>query len=539
MLSCDAGTACSLVLLQVSTATAGTKSQGQPTRATPTSSNSTETMATGGQPMRAGRSQAAAAEVGMVGDGEGVVSSKELGRDRKRQENDGNFVMNCASRASGPSPIAGGGDTSTTCTVAEQTVTDRSSTPALGQAQAQRGKGQQDKPFSYAQALKTKSSPFSKPPLEGGVARSSRSKLSSRSETPSESSLLGAGGGMIMKGAPQHNHSSGGNPACVEDSETELRSGSALSITTATDSVVSDRSASRQGLAVIDTSSRREEEECTFDTRKETIESEYNEAGDSITFMGPRLKHESVVSVTQTPPRIAPMVVSSDLSSTTNQYVAPSPSTAASVSPVSTAHSADTDYPNQHSAQMLAPPTLEQSVEATTFIGCERSSHSPTMLSPGPPPILTLNKEHQYTSPGASPQQPSDPSTGAQAQGLKVIHQFEEEAPPSGLGDEEADGCGKDRPPAVFLPPSQKPPTIEAKDDVHDMMLPLQEGRSSRQENSGGGGGGVLPNPVLPHLTSILPHPPTSSQLGFPAPPQQPHLPLRPPGKSEKENLNR
>ena len=550
MLSCDAGTACSLVLLQVSTATAGTKSQGHPTRATPTTSNSThptETMATSRQPTRAGRSQAAV-EVGVVGGGarEGMVSTKEVGRDRQHQDNDGNYNnTNCGA---GPSPVAGG-----STAVAEQNAS-RSTTPAQGQGQAQRSKAQQEKPFSYAQALKTKSSPFSKPPSEGGVCRAPSSKLSSRSQTPSESSLLGGKEGMMTKGTPPHGQDS---------LDFELRSSSALSITTATDSVTSERSPSRQSFPV-DSSSQRGEEEfgmkVTFDTRTER--SEYDES-EGITFMGPQLDYEQA-SVAERSPIAPPPMIASNPSPPTNQFRAPSPA-ARSASPVNTTstinHPSATEYANQHPGQRSAPPTQatqqspsaqNQEDKSTTFIE-RRAPHSPAMLSPVPPPGLSPNKEHPYKSPGTSPQHPSmageaDPSIGAQAQIFKALQQLEHTPPPGGLGDDETDGSEKNRQPpdqaaAILLPPSQKPPASDDnKEGVQSLMLPsLPRGRSPQQQQdvsgSGGlGGAGVLPSPATPHMTSILPHPPAIATTL-----QQAHLPLRPPGQSnrrKKDSLN-
>ena len=547
MLSCDAGTACSLVLLQVSTVTAGTKSQGHPTHATPTTPNSThstETMATSSQPTRAGRSQAAA-EVGMVGGGskEGMVSTKDVGRDRKKQNNDGNFLINHTSRVTGSSPVSGGN----TSAVAEQSAGGgRSTTPAQGQqGQAQRSKAQQEKPFSYAQALKTKSSPFSKPSPEGAMCRASSSKLSSRSQTPSESSLLGGGKEGMMKGALPHSHGSEGNHGSVEDSlDFDLRSSSALSIATATDSVTSEHSVSRQSLP-LDISSQRGEEECgmkaAFDTRNERSEIEDSEG---ITFMGPQLDYDQT-SVAERSPLAPPPMITADPSPPTNQFRAPSPAVRAA-SPINTTitvnHPSATEYANQHTGQKSAPPMSSQQSpstpkhedKATTFIE-RRAPHSPPGLSP--------NKEHPYKSPGISPQHPSmTGETGAQAQVFKSLQQLEHAPPPRGLEDDETDGGDKNRPPpdqaaAILIPSSQKPSALDGtKEDVHSLMLPLPGGRSlQHQQNvsSGPGGAGVLPSPAM---TSILPHPPANSQMGFAATPpqQQAHLPLRPPGQSEK-----
>ena len=566
MLSCDAGTACSLVLLQVSMATAGTKSQGHPTRATPTtpnSSHSTETMATSGQPTRAGRSQAAV-EVGVVGGGarEGVVSTKG---DRKCPDNDGNFNINRTSRVTGASPVgAGGGGTA----LAEQSVSG-STTPTPGQGQAQRGRAQQEKPFSYAQALKTKSSPFSKPPSAegGGGYRAPSSKMSSRSQTPSESSLLGGKEGVIMKGALPH---TGANHASVDDSlDFELRSSSALSITTASESVMSERSASRQSLP-LDAPSQRGEE-CgvkppAFDTRTER--SDYDDS-EGITFMGPQLDYEQA----ERSPIAPPPMMSSDPSPPTNQFRAPSPA-ARSASPVNTTTTTVTvnhpEYANQHPGQRSAPPTQQltqqspsaqnQEDKETTFSERRAPPLSPAALSPVPPPGLSPNKEHQYKSPGASPQHPSmagetDASLiGAQAGAFKVLQQLEQTPPSSGLGDNETDGSNKnirhspDRDAAILLPSSHKPPPAPSSSDgsKDSLMLPLPVDRPplvQQQQDIGGGGPGVLPNPspslvAPPHMTSILPHPPTNSQMGFAGtPPQQAHLPLRPPGQLAKINF--
>ncbi len=567
MLSCDAGTACSLVLLQVSTATAGTKSQGHPTRATPTTPNSThptETMATSGQPTRAGRSQAVV-EVGVVGGGAREVT-KEVGRDRKRPENDGNFNINRTNRVTGASPVgpgSGGGDTA----LVEQSGSG-STTPTQGQGQVQRNRAQQDKPFSYAQALKTKSSPFSKPPSAegGGGYRAPSSKMSSRSQTPSESSLLGGKEGVIMKGAPPH---AGGNHASVEDSlDFELRSSSALSITTASDSVTSDRSASRQSLP-LDASSQRGEEECgvkpAFDTRTE--KSDYDDS-EGITFMGPQLDYEQV----ERSPIAPPPMMTSDPSPPTNQLRASSPA-ARSASPVNITtitvnHPSATEYANQHPGQRSAPPTQQstqqspsaqnQKDKATSFIERRAPPHSPAALSPVPPPGLSPNKEHQFKSPGASPHHPSmagetNPSIGAQAEAFKVLQQLEHTPSSGGLGDNETDSSNKNvQPPpdsrdaAILLPSSHKPsPSSSSEGGKESLMFPLPMDRSplAQQQQStdlgSGGGPGVLPNPIpslaAPHMTSILPHPPTNSQMGFASTPphaQQAHLPLRPPGQS-------
>ena len=488
-------------------------------------------------------------EVSVVGGGarEGMVSTKEVGRDRKRQDNDGNYNINRTNRVTGPSPVAGG-----SIAIAEQSA-NRSTTPGQGQGQPQRSKAQQEKPFSYAQALKTKSSPFSKPPSEGGVCRAPSSKLSSRSQTPSESSLLGGKEGvMVMKGAPPHGHGSGGNHTSIEDSlDFELRSSSALSITTATDSVTSERSASRQSLSV-DTSQRGEEElKVAFDTRAE--KSDYDDS-EGITFMGPQLDYEQA----ERSPIAPPPLIASDPSPPTNQFRAPSPA-ARSASPVNTTitvnHPSATEYANQHPGQRSAPPTQStqqspnQEDKAATFIE-GRVPHSPTALSPVPPPGLSPNKEHPYKSSGTSPQHPSvageaDPSIGAQAQAFKALQQLEPTPPPSGLGDDETDGSEKNRQPpeqaaAILLPPSQKQPALDdSKEGVQSLMLPLPGGQPPQQQQdisgSGGPGGtGVLPSPATPHImTSILPHPPPNSQMGFATtPPQQAHLPLRPPGQS-------
>ena len=562
MLSCDAGTACSLVLLQVSTATAGTKSQGHPTRATPTtpnSSHSTETMATSGQPTRAGRSQAAV-EVG-------VVSTKEVGRDRKRPDNDGNFNVNRTSRVTGASPVgAGGGGTA----LAEQNVSG-STTPTPGQAQAQRGKAQQEKPFSYAQALKTKSSPFSKPSSAegGGVYRAPSSKMSSRSQTPSESSLLGGKEGVMMKGAPPH---PGANHTSVEDSlDFELRSSSALSITTASESVTSERSASRQSLP-LDASSQRGEEECgvkpppAFDTRTER--SDYDDS-EGITFMGPQLDYEQA----ERSPIAPPPMMTSDPSLPTNQFRVPSPA-ARSASPInSTTVTVNHPSANQCPGQRSAPPTqqsiqqspsIQNQEDKATFSERRAPPHSPAALSPVPPG-LSPNKEHQYKSPGASPQHPSmagetdASSIGAQVEAFKVLQQLEQTPSSSGLVDNETDGSNKSMQPptdsdaAILLPSSNKPPppAPSSSDGSKDpLMLPLPMDRSplaqqqqQQQQDGGGGGPGVLPNPspslaAPPHMTSILPHPPTNSQMGFAGtPPQQAHLPLRPPGQLDKVSV--
>ena len=545
MLSCDAGTACSLVLLQVSTATAGTKSHGHPTRATPTTSNSTyptETMATSGQPMRAGRSQAAAAaEVGVVGggargggSGEGVVSTKEVGRDRKRQDNDGNLIVNHTSRVAGSLPMTAGGNGSATSVTSEQCTGGKTTTPSGGQGQAQRGKPQQDKPFSYAQALKTKSSPFSKLP-EGSVSRPSSSKLSSRSQTPSESSLLGGGGGkeVIMQGATPHGH---GNHTSADDSlDFDLRSSSALSIT---DSITSERSASRQSLnnLPLDTPSQRADEESeiklSVDARRERNDSEGDDSINDITFMEPaRLEHEQT--------DIAPVLIP-DPSPPTNQFRAPSPvNTTLTVN--HPPQPATTEYINKHPGQRSALPTpsqqsssTEKHEDAVTFVDSEIRPHSPRMLPPAPPPGLSPNKEHLYKSPGTSPQRPSmageiDPSQTRVFDSLQQL----EQAPPTGLGDDEVDGSVKsrssqDQATAILMSSSQKPPSSGGKEGVHSLMLPFPGGRSPGQD-------GVLPNPTAPPImTSILPHPPTNTQMGFATPPQQTHLPLRPPGESEK-----
>ena len=561
MLSCDAGTACSLVLLQVSTATAGTKTQGHPTRATPTTSNSThptETMATSGQPTRAGRSQAVA-DVGMVGGGarESMVSTKEMGRDRKRPDSDGNFNINRSSHVTGPSPV---GNTAVT----EQSGS-RNPTPSQGQDQTQSSKAQQDKPFSYAQALKTKSSPYSKPlsSAEGGLYRASSSKLSSRSQTPSESSLLGGKDGMMMKGAPS-SQAGGGNHASIDDSlDFELRSSSALSITTATDSVTSERSASRQSLS-LDVSAQRGEEGCgmkaAFDTRTE--KSDYDDS-EGITFMGPQLDYEQV----ERSPIAAPPVLTADPSTPTNQFRAPSPA-ARSSSPITTTstgvtinHPSAAEYAHRHPGQRSIPPTQEplpqqqspsvhnQEDRATTFIERRGPIHSPSALSPVPPPgTISPNKEHPYKSPGTSPQHPSvaEEATRTQAGVFQALQQQLEQTPPpapSGLGDSQTDSSEKsrqqlqaDKTAAILLsPPSQKHPPAAPdvdKDGVQSLMLSSLPGSQQPQhQDVSGGGAGVLPNPVAAtpaHMTSILPHPPTIA-----TPPQQTHLPLRPPGQSE------
>ena len=484
------------------------------------------------------------AEVGVVGGGarEGMISAKEVGRDRKRPDNDGNFIINRTSRTAGSSPVGAGGN----ATMTEEN-SNRSTTPSQGQSQAQRNKAQQDKPFSYAQALKTKSSPLSKPPsAEGGGYRAPSSKPSSGSQTPSESSLLGGKDGATMKGASPHNHGSRGNHASVEDSlDFELRSSSALSITTATDSVSSERSASRQSLPP-DTSSQRGEEECgtkaAFDTRTE--KSDYDDS-EGITFMGPQLDYEQVERSPVAPPPMTTL----DPSPPTNQFKGPSP-TARSASPVNTTTVTVTGYTNQHPGQRSAPPTQPstqqspstQDPEDKTATFIERRQPA-TTLSPVPPPGLSPNKEHPYTS-------PHHPSLAKEADVFQALQQqLEQTPPPTGLGEDETDGSKKNRQPAdqaaaiLLSPPSQKQPPVspdDSREGVQSLMLPLPGDQRSPQQrqavnNSGGPGegAGVLPSPAVPpHMTSILPHPPAIA-----TPPQQAHLPLRPPGQSQIEEI--
>jgi hypothetical protein len=127
-----------------------------------------------------------------------------------------------------------------------------------------------------------------------------------------------------------------------------------------------------------------------------------------------------------------------------------------------------------------------------------------------------------------------------------------EHTPPcGGLGDNETDSSNKNMQPppdsrdaAILLPSSHKPSPSSSDGGKDLLMLPLPMDRSPLAQQqpstdvSSGGGPGVLPNPspsplAAPHMTSILPHPPTNSQMGFASTPlQQAHLPLRPPGQS-------
>ena len=505
------------MLLQVTTAM-GNKSTGQATHATPTTTSSahnpTDAMVTI-QPTRAGRSQAVMTSSGDEGGGRGVVMAgvergggeealvKDVGREGKRSENNGNFLTNHSSHVTGKAPpnsatTRGGGNSRGVGNGEQKGLQSTTPTQQQSQTQQQQQKGKAQV-FSYAQALKTTSS-------KGGDSTTGRppsSKLSSRSQTPSESSLLGVGKDMI-KGA---NHGNSGSPVLSgrddkgagflhDDSlDFDLRSNSALSV--ATDSIISERSASRQSLGLPIDSQPGDDA-----AHEATVSKSGGEEGEEVTeevhvnatsmslLADAKLERDLIESRSHIPPLLP--------NPSTEQFTPPSPVKTSPITPRNHPQPPTVTVPplqtSAPSTPTQAPPTSVDQQEV------ERVLQTPPPALPVSPGLAPENYP-RVSSPQLA--RGSDPASST-----RVFDAMKHQTPPtSGLAD------GKE----VLMSAAQK--RAERKEEDISVMLPLPL-RS---------GEGMLPNP-LPTMSSILPHPP-GTQIGFTAHQQQPHLPLHPPGK--------
>ena len=516
--SCDAGTACSLVLLQVTTAM-GNKSQGQTPTSNPTITNSypTDAMVTG-QPMRAGRSQAPmAAATGTARAGSGTMV-RDGGRDAGKQEDIGNFINNSMSQLRRSPPAVSGNSTEI-----EQKCKS-STTPQPQKRNRPQQNANDKKPFSYAQALKTKSSK-----LPEGVCRTPNSKLSSRSQTPSESSLVG--GKEPLKGM---GHGSGGNPgppsgspplgyggeggtnsldASGDDSlDLEFRSNSVLSLTTPTESVTSDRSTSRQSLSVAVDSAQRLDDDIQRATSNpgndEGNELSGNDNAEVPLVIDAQNEHVQV-NPPEDSPRLPPVIPDPP---PTDQFKPPSPvATPNNPHPPTPEHSAPPPPPD--STATLSSPIPSQpatsSLQQDTTTRIEARQQSPV------PPGLSPNKEHHDRSKSPSPPLVGEVnSSSSSAQVFKTLQQVAATRRTSDDNDGDKDRSSPHQ--AHLMAAAQKP--LLGEKDIHSLRL----AQPQRVQEA------VLPNPV-PTMTSILPHPPPIG-VGLPSQQQHHHLPLRPPG---------
>ena len=475
----------------------------------------------------------------MTGGGNGVGVAEggagqtitDVGRDRKRSEQDGNFIFTHGSHMTATSsPATSSGSVSD---VGSSELKNVQSINTPGQAQHQRVNTQSEKPFSYAQALKTKSSPYSKLP-EGTSYRPPSSKLSSRSQTPSESSLLGGGGKDLIKGVTHGPAGMSGSPVLgyrqdkgaglsLEDSvDFDLRSNSALSVA----SVTSDRSASRQSINIpldapqqVDDAQeskpvgggRRDEDDTEALLTEPNVQHKRCDLPESSSHIPPSPLLPVPPTKQMRPP--SPSVTSSSTVTLTTVY---SPQ---SVRTEFTEHQA---VPVAHTSAPSTPAQPSQHLiheEGGMFASRDRGSHSP----PPPPPPLSESKEI-YHSPGAPATSLAEsPTASAQVfDTLQSLEQAPPMAPPTTVlpNRDELDSAEKSKSmqeASALMSGGQKP--SEAKGG-HDLMLTLP--LRSRE--------GVLPSPPIPTMSSILPHPP-GGQMGFATQPGQSQLPLRPPGE--------
>ena len=519
------------MLLQVTTAM-GNKSQGH---ATPTTSSSAhnnnnnnppDAMVTS-QPMRAGRSQAAMTSG--TGGGEGMAEREggavRDGRERKRPENDGNILTNHTSELTGSaaSGSAKGGEQKN----------GRNATPAGSQSPAPQSRGKVQT-ASYAQVLKTKSSSHSTKLPDGATGRPPSSKLSSRSQTPSECSLLGGGKEMAAKGTPRSSGGNSGSPVLSfrddkgtaflhmsgEDSvDFDLRSNSALSIATAPDSVVSERSASRQSVNLPLDSSQRVVEAQEVSNKL---------SGEGREEMPEVLSGNSVLRATDS--ELDRDTTSLVANTPTDQFLPPSPTTT-SPTPFKTAtsskpHTVPVAPPTAAvAALMTSPPSMPSQPPPTSMEKQENTAVAREMRPTSPPPFASgsglvppspgLMKEN--TSQVVSPSfiRESESSSSCLPVRDSLPQPLEKAPPTAGLAGDNGEVTGS----ALLMSATQKP--SEGKEEEQNLisLLPMK----SRE--------GVLPNPT-PTMSSILPHPPTA-QMTFASTQQQqqPHLPLRPPGQ--------
>ena len=443
---------------------------------------------------------------------EGVSTNETGGRERKRQdENDGNLMNQSVAETSGAAEVGGA----------------RSTTP--GQSQGQRSRSQPDKPaFSYAQALKKVSpSPHSRAP-EGGNSRPPSSKVSSRSQTPSESSLL-AGGRDLIKGATPGSDSpslgyrdeKGSDPAGCRGDELDVDFGSSSVVSSGSVSDGGERSASRQSLPPGPTEGAGSAQDADRSKSNENEREDEAVKPKATSFESDRTRDSPLMSpvIQRTNPPSHPTDIAPPTVTSLSQNIHSEPTRSEVEGQLRVGDSSSVSTLPTHP---VAPPTVAQQpsgntgnrVEATPPLpSSEESQHESMLPLPGAGGDNTSNNaqvietllEHAPPTATPTPGLVHAPPTATPAPGLAA---FKEEEKLRSLSKGEA-----------LMSAGQKP--SNGKEDHHNLTLPLP-GKARE---------GVLPSPATP-MSSILPHPP-GTQMAFAAHQHQLHLPLRPPGESK------